>query len=79
MLMERGYKQCRTTGKNSSELTGYQTGGRHEKERGKGKIEKSKLRVNRLRETKELRTLSLSLLMKQSKRDCSRRESTYVA
>ena len=49
------------------------------KDAGKDKTEISKLRVNGLGKTRVLRTLSHSQLMDQSRHDCSRRESTYVA
>ena len=49
------------------------------KDGGKDKTEISKLRVNGPRKTRVLRTLSHSQLMDQSRHDCSRRESTYVA
>ena len=49
------------------------------KDGGKDKTEISKLRVNGLGKTLVLRTLSHSQLMDQSRHDCSRRESTYVA
>ena len=47
--------------------------------RGKDGTKINKILVNGLRKTRVLRTLSLSQLMDQSRHDCSRRTSTYVA
>ena len=62
----------------SATLLPGQTQGRHEKGRGKRKTEISKLRVNGLRKTRVLRTLSHTQLIEQSRHDCNRRESTQV-
>lgn len=56
-----------------------QTQGRHEKGRGKGKTKIGEPVVHGLRKTRVLHTLSYSQLMDQSRCDCSRRKSTYVA